>query len=132
MVKSLRVQCAFFLLFAFLSAFAVNAAEKKVVINEMMYHPPNDLEELEYVELYNPGDAPVDLSGWSLPEGFATHSPMAQPFNPTATLLSVEIFLCFLRLMGKTSMHLETSRGSFLTAESRLNFRTGMAKRWTA
>src|SRR5689334_16705200 len=37
-----------------------------VVINEIMYNAPDDLEELQYVELYNPGKSEVDLSGWKL------------------------------------------------------------------
>jgi hypothetical protein len=45
------------------------AAETEVIINEIMYHPPLDLEELQYVELYNRGTASVDLSKWSFTKG---------------------------------------------------------------
>jgi len=34
-----------------------------VVINEVMYHPPGDRDELQFIELANSGTAPVDLSG---------------------------------------------------------------------
>lgn len=40
-----------------------------VVINEIMYHPPNDLEELQYIELFNAGSTEADLSGWSFSKG---------------------------------------------------------------
>lgn len=40
-----------------------------VVINEVMYHAPDDLDDLQYVELHNGGNAEVDLSGWSFSKG---------------------------------------------------------------
>jgi len=43
--------------------------EGSVVINEIMYHPPDDLDELQYVELHNRGTAEADLSGWKLRGG---------------------------------------------------------------
>ncbi|MDB4438417.1 lamin tail domain-containing protein [bacterium] len=41
-------------------------AESSVVINEIMYRPANDAVALEYIELFNRGDSPVDLSDWQL------------------------------------------------------------------
>jgi hypothetical protein len=41
------------------------AAATDVVINEMMYHAASDLDGDDYLELYNRGSAPVDLSGWT-------------------------------------------------------------------
>ncbi|HRK47968.1 MAG TPA: lamin tail domain-containing protein, partial [Nocardioides sp.] len=41
------------------------AAPTDVVINEMMYHAVSDLDGDDYLELYNRGTTPVDLSGWS-------------------------------------------------------------------
>lgn len=48
-----------------------NAAPRPpaVVINEIMYHPASDDSADEYVELHNPGAAPVDLAGWRLEDG---------------------------------------------------------------
>jgi hypothetical protein len=40
-----------------------------VVINEIMYHPPRDLEQLQYIELFNAGKSERDLSGWSFSKG---------------------------------------------------------------
>jgi hypothetical protein len=31
-----------------------------------MYHPPGDRNELQFIELFNPGDQPVDISKWAL------------------------------------------------------------------
>lgn len=41
-------------------------ARGDVVVNEIMYHAPNDLDDLQYVELLNTGDKAVDVSGWKL------------------------------------------------------------------
>jgi hypothetical protein len=45
------------------------AADTDVVINEVMYHAPLDLDELQYVELFNRGTAAVDLSRWAFTKG---------------------------------------------------------------
>ena len=45
------------------------AAESDVVINELMYHPPEDREDLQFVELYNRGPAEVVLKGWHFTHG---------------------------------------------------------------
>jgi hypothetical protein len=38
----------------------------QVVINEILYHASDELEDLEFIELHNPGAEAVDISGWSL------------------------------------------------------------------
>ncbi len=40
--------------------------EPAVVLNELMYHPASENSADEYVELHNPGSAPVDLGGWRI------------------------------------------------------------------
>lgn len=43
------------------------AAQAQVVINEIMYNPPESgTDSLEYIELYNASNSAVDVSGWSL------------------------------------------------------------------
>jgi len=44
-------------------------SEAHVVINEIFYHAPDDINDLEYIELHNTGDEAVDLSGWSFTKG---------------------------------------------------------------
>jgi len=43
-----------------------HAASQPIVINEIQYHPANDDDRLQYIELHNPGASEVDLSGWKL------------------------------------------------------------------
>jgi hypothetical protein len=40
------------------------SARAAVVINEIFYHAPEDLDDLQSIELHNTDDQPVDLSGW--------------------------------------------------------------------
>jgi hypothetical protein len=40
-----------------------------VVVNEILYHAPDHLDDLQFIELHNPGDAKVDLAGWNLAGG---------------------------------------------------------------
>ena len=46
-----------------------------VGINEIMYHPPSDSDDDEYVELYNRGKAPVDLTDWRITDGISFEFP---------------------------------------------------------
>src|SRR4051812_36627622 len=48
---------------------AAAAEQGPVVINEIMYHAPGDLENLQYIELFNAGKSGRDLSGWSFSKG---------------------------------------------------------------
>jgi hypothetical protein len=41
----------------------------EVVINEVFYNAPNELSSLQWLELYNTGSKPADLSGWVLDKG---------------------------------------------------------------
>jgi hypothetical protein len=38
----------------------------QVVINEIFYQAPDDLTDLQWIELFNNSDQPVDLAGWRL------------------------------------------------------------------
>jgi hypothetical protein len=39
---------------------------EQLVINEISYHPNNHFASGDWIELYNPGDASIDLSFWSI------------------------------------------------------------------
>jgi hypothetical protein len=41
-------------------------ASAAVVINEILYHAPDDLDDLQFIELHNTGTAEVELGGWKL------------------------------------------------------------------
>ena len=57
-----------------LSFACVPNATAQVVINEIFYHAPDDLD-LEYVELFNVSDTDADLSGWKLDAGIKYEFP---------------------------------------------------------
>lgn len=59
------------------SAGMANAAPMvpEVIINEIMYHPLSNDPDDGYLELYNRGTAPVDLSGWRLTDGVEFQFP---------------------------------------------------------
>lgn len=59
-----------------LSAAAASAAgPMRVVINEIMYHPPDERDDLQFVELINYDTNRVNLSGWVLTNGIAFAFP---------------------------------------------------------
>lgn len=58
-----------------------------VVINEINYNGPVKTNPTEYVELTNPGDAPVDLSGASFTNGIAYTFPSGTTLAPGAYIL---------------------------------------------
>ena len=41
-------------------------ARAEVVINEIFYHAPHDFDDLQWIELHNPGSQPADISQWQL------------------------------------------------------------------
>lgn len=63
----------------------LGAADLEVLISEVSYHPPplgGDESRLEFIELQNPGDESVDLSGWTLAEGIDFTFPEAAAIEP--------------------------------------------------
>jgi len=59
----------------------------RVVINEILYNAPNDVEKLEFVELYNASDKPVDLSGWAFLRGIRYEFPDGSVLGPDSYLV---------------------------------------------
>src|SRR5574342_34238 len=51
------------------------AASARVVINEVFYNAPGEIEDLEYIELHNSSDEEVDISGWSFTKGIKYKFP---------------------------------------------------------
>ena len=54
---------------AVLPLLSLRLAAADVIINEVMYHPPDDRDELQFIEVLNRGTQPVDLAGWSFTKG---------------------------------------------------------------
>ncbi|MBI1839803.1 MAG: lamin tail domain-containing protein [Verrucomicrobia bacterium] len=61
---------------------SIVAADARVVINEIMYHAPADLEKLQFIELLNDSDQAVDLGGWSFTKGVAFQFPAGSKISP--------------------------------------------------
>jgi len=62
-----------------------------VVINEIMYHPPSESDDDEYVELYNCGDNPVDLSGWLITGGISFKFSRGTTISPKSYLVIAKV-----------------------------------------
>ena len=56
-------------LLSWLLAAAPLLAPAQVVINEILNHAPDELDDLQFVELHNAGSQPVDLGGWAFTKG---------------------------------------------------------------
>ncbi len=54
--------------FALLCAGAIALAQPRVVVNEILYDDAST-DDLEFVELYNAGDQPANITGWRLESG---------------------------------------------------------------
>src|SRR5262245_11288720 len=54
---------------SFLLLAPASPAWANVVINEVLYHAPDDWDNVQFVELHNTGDQAVDLAGWKLTKG---------------------------------------------------------------
>src|ERR1700676_2796101 len=50
-------------------AVACDHARADVVINEIFYHAPDDLDDLQFIELHNTGAKAVNVAGWRPPRG---------------------------------------------------------------
>lgn len=69
-------------LMALVLSFVSSAQGAGVVINEIMYHPPQDKEGLQFVELFNAGATEADLSGWALRKGVQFAFPKGSRIAP--------------------------------------------------
>lgn len=49
--------------------------QAQVVINEILYHAPDELDDLQFIELHNAGPQAVDLAGWSFTKGIDYRFP---------------------------------------------------------
>lgn len=84
-IRALRFLALFSL--SLVASIFLQAADSDIVINEIMYHPPNDLENLQYVELYNRGKAAVDVSNWSFTKGVRFVIPEKTKIEPDSYLV---------------------------------------------
>ncbi len=62
-------------------------SEAKVVINELMFHPPTDSDADEWIEIHNPGSVMQDLSGWAFTDGIDFIFPQGTRLAPGGFLV---------------------------------------------
>ncbi|MBI2926454.1 MAG: lamin tail domain-containing protein [Verrucomicrobia bacterium] len=58
-----------------------------IVINEIMYDPPSEQVDGEFIELFNRGTAIVDVSGWRITDGVECVVPAGQRIAPGGFLV---------------------------------------------
>ena len=57
------------LAFTLLVITAPGTSSAGVVVNEIFYNAPQDMDDVQWIEFYNTSDQPADLSGWTLDDG---------------------------------------------------------------
>ena len=85
--RLLRLATALALGLSFWVAPATHAADSDIVINELMYNPPDEKENLQYVEISNRGAAAVDLSQWAFTRGIRFIFPDQTRIEPDSYLV---------------------------------------------
>ncbi len=68
----------------------LGSLKAQVVINEIGYDPASPSDRIEFLELYNAGATPVDLSGWYFDKGISFTFPTNTFLNAGAYLLIAE------------------------------------------
>ncbi len=58
-----------------------------IVINEIYYHAPNRFDNLEWIEIHNPGTKAVNLSNWKLQQGVTFTFPEGSEIVPNGYLV---------------------------------------------
>jgi hypothetical protein len=66
---------------------AAAPARGGVVINEILYHAPEQLADVQFIELHNPGDQAVDLAGWKLARAVRYTFPARATLGPNGYLV---------------------------------------------
>ncbi|MEW6159888.1 MAG: CotH kinase family protein [Verrucomicrobiota bacterium] len=80
---ALRRLCSVMFLFAnALVEPGLFAAAPDVVINEIMYNPPDERDDLQFVELHNRSAREVRLAGWSFSKGLKFQFPASSRIPP--------------------------------------------------
>jgi hypothetical protein len=68
----------------------INSRSQQVVINEIHYDPADNTSRAEFIELYNAGNTPVDLSGWYFSDGIDFVIPSGTVIAPDTYILVAE------------------------------------------
>jgi hypothetical protein len=82
-------------------AFALPLGAHDIVINEVMYHPPGDHQNLQFIELFNKGSETVDLSGWAFSKGVKFTFPDKTELKPGGFLVIPKDLVAFAGEYGR-------------------------------
>ena len=99
---AMKLPRMFGLIFGLCSAAIVGAADWTIMVNEVMYHPSQDRDDLQYVELYNRGTNAVDLSRWSFTKGITFTFPENTRLAPDSYLVVARNVTEFKNYYGRT------------------------------
>ncbi len=84
----------------FVLVLACRPTPAAVVINEVLYHAPDDLDDLQFIELHNTGDTAVDLAGWKLTRGVRYEFPRNAKIEANGYLVVCKNLRLFKRYYG--------------------------------
>jgi CotH kinase protein/Lamin Tail Domain len=83
-----------------LSAWLSAAAPAGVVINEIFYHAPDDLDQLQFIEVHNTGDGAVELAGWKLGRSIRYEFPAGKRIEANGYLVLCKDAALFKKYYG--------------------------------
>jgi len=91
-------------IFALLAFFNVYPARAAVIVNEIFYHADEDIDDLQWVELYNTSDKPVSLAGWSLGKSTGFVFPQDASIAPGGFIISAKNPALFKQHYGQPAL----------------------------
>ncbi len=69
------------------SVYSRDNHDTDIVINEIMYHPANDDDEAQFIELFNEGSRTINLGGWQFTRGITHTFANGTSLGPNGFLL---------------------------------------------
>ncbi|MEO0788247.1 MAG: lamin tail domain-containing protein [Bacteroidota bacterium] len=87
--------------------------DESVVITEIMYNPPeSNMDSLEFIELYNPNTTAVDLTGWTVSDGFDLDFPAGTVIPAEDFLILCVDSAAFVNTLSYTGATLQWTEGA--------------------
>jgi hypothetical protein len=99
-----------------------------VVVNEIQYHPPDDQDQLQWIELHNPGTAQVDLAGWKFAKGVDFTFPAGAALGGGGYGVVVRDRAAFVARHGSEVLVLGEFKGRLKRGGERLELQDGAGK----
>ena len=93
-----------FLALVVVAAGPVPTSRAGVVVNENFYNAPDDLDDLQWVEVHNTSEQAVDLGGWTLDDGKVFTFPAKTTLDGRAYIVVALSTDRFNRVYGTTAL----------------------------